>query len=227
MKLGNRVGRIFHMPVDIGIVTTTLGSTRHVAIHDHKSRGIAFHAFPCTRFGFPLSLAEFKKTNGDHYSAFYAATEGRFPGQTPTAMLFGIVLGHDEALLYDRFGLAAQMTSGKPKVIRKKIRIMASLGEIQAVFSDLPAEPLDPISGKTITCPACSARPIELMSFLDEWKRSGCSYIQMILCKECADMVSGREWLGSVLCRNCGSRVKESATTCNLCGKYPFAANLT
>jgi len=213
------------MDGNMDIVATALGAARPVAISDHKARDVAFHAFPCTRFGSPLSLAEFKETDGESCLAFYAATIGRFRGPTPTAMVFGIVAGHDEALIYDRFGLAARLTSGKPVVIRKKIRVVASLDRIKELLSDSLNVVLDPISGKVVTCPACVTHPVGIRSFLDGWERSGSSYLRMILCEKCKAMVSGREWQGSVLCANCGSRVKEDADTCKLCGEYPFSAN--
>jgi predicted RNA-binding Zn-ribbon protein involved in translation (DUF1610 family) len=214
------------MSADIDIIATMLGAARPVAVYAHKSRNVAFQAYPCSRFGFPLSLSEFKRAGGNNYRAFYAATIGKFPGRIPVAMLFGIVLGHDEALIYDRFGIAVQLSSSKNKVIRKKLRVVTSLASMHSMFNDLPVTPLAPISGKIITCPACASQPIEIGSFLDDWKRSGCSYIQIPLCASCNSMVSGHEWLGTALCRNCGIRVKEDAMKCKLCGEYPFAANL-
>lgn len=214
------------MPADIDIVATTLGAARHVPVLSHGGRNTAFHAYPSSRFGFPLSLAEFKMADGNHYRASYAATIGKFPGRTPVAMLFGIVVGREEALIYDRFGLAAHINSSKNKVIRKKLRVVTTLGELRAALNGLPVTPLAPISGKVITCPACSSQPVRLKSLLDKWTHSGRSYIQMPLCESCAAMVSGRQWLGTALCRNCGTRVKEDAAECRLCGKYPFAAKV-
>jgi ribosomal protein L40E len=214
------------MPVDIDIVATTLGAARPVAILGHGGRSTAFHAYPSSRFGFPLSLSEFKMAGGNHYRASYAATIGKFPGRTPVAMLYGIVAGHDEALIYDRFGLAAHLNSGKTKVIRKKLRVAISLVDLGAALNCLPLTPLGPISGKTVTCPACTSERVRLKSFLDGWKRSGRSYIQMPLCESCASMVSGRQWLGTAVCQSCGTRVREDAHKCKLCGEYPFAAKV-
>ena len=210
----------------IDIVATKLGAARPVAILDNSGHKIAFYIYPRSRFGFPLSLAEYKKSDGRHYRAFYSSTIGKFPGRNPSAMVFGIVAGDTEALIYDRFGLAAHLTSAKPRVIRKKLRISASHSEINDAISSNALTPLAPISGKVVVCPACESQPVRLKSFLEEWKRAGRTYIQMPLCHNCASMVSAREWLGSVLCRNCGSRTKENADTCSFCGKYPHVVNM-
>lgn len=212
------------MLTGIDIVATKLGAARPVALLDHNTQEPAFGAYPSSRFGFPLTAAEYKETQENPYCAFYAATIARFPGRNPTAMLFGVVAGRDETLIYDRFGLAAHLTAGRSKVNRNKTRVSASQGEIRAAFSGSILTPLAGISGKTVTCPACGSQPVRLKSFLDGWKHSGRRYIQMLLCDACKSMVTGREWLGSVICRNCGTRVSEKSEKCNLCGEYPLPA---
>jgi RNA polymerase subunit RPABC4/transcription elongation factor Spt4 len=212
------------MLTGIDIVATRLGAARPAAVLDHNTQKTAFHAYPSSRFGFPLTAAQYKETEANPYCAFYAATIARFPGRNPTAMLFGIVAGRDETLIYDRFGLAAHLTAGRSKVNRTKTRVTASHGEIRAALSGSTLTPLAAVSGKTVTCPACGAQPVRLKSFLNNWNRSGRRFMQMLLCDTCLSMVTGREWLGSIVCRNCGTRVSENSEKCIFCGEYPLPA---
>jgi len=213
------------MTIAIDIIATTLGAARPATVLGHASTKTIFQAYLCSRFGFPLSVAEFEKNDGNNNIAFYAATIGKFPGRNPTSMVFGIVAGQEEVLVYDIFGLVALITPKKTKVIRKKMRVAASFDAIRDASLLMAATPLAPVSGRVAACPACGEQAVKLKTFLDNWKQSGRLYVQMPLCRNCASMTSGREWMGSVLCRNCGSRVKEGKDKCQLCGEYPLPAH--
>jgi hypothetical protein len=52
------------MPAEIDIVATSHGLARPVAVLGHGGRNVTFHSYPSSRFGFPLSLAEFEKAAG-------------------------------------------------------------------------------------------------------------------------------------------------------------------
>jgi hypothetical protein len=210
----------------IDILATKLGAARPVSIVARGSDTVAFDSYPCTDYGLPLSPREFQEAAGTCHMAFFAATVARFPGRTPSAMVFGMVAGREQVLVYDRFGLAARMTRKGNKLIRKKIRIVTSIDQIMSASENASVTPLGPISGRTVSCPACGENPVSLKSFLDKWNASRCSYMQMLLCSKCAAMVTGREWLGSMLCRNCGSRVSEASELCRFCGEYPLLAGL-
>jgi len=212
------------MLTSLDIVATKLGAARPAPVLDHNTQNPAFNAYPSSRFGFPLTAAEYKKTQENPYCAFYAPTIAKFAGRNPTAMLFGVVVGPDETLVYDRFGLAAHLRAGKSKVNRSKTRLSASHTQIRDALSGTQLSPLAAIAGKTVTCPACGSQPVRLKTFLDSWQRSGRQYMEMLLCDTCKSMVAGRDWLGSVVCRNCGTRVSEKSEKCKLCGEFPLPA---
>jgi hypothetical protein len=210
----------------IDILATRLGAARPVSVFTHGRDEVVFDAYPCGPFGFPLTPREFEEAAGDCSMAFFSATIGRFPGRTPSSILFGVVVSDERVLIYDRFGLAARVTAEASKLIRKKLRLTASAAQIISAAKNALITPLAPISGRMVTCPACRENPVNLKSYLDKWSKSKCSYMQMLLCSKCEAMVSGREWLGSTLCRNCGSRVSEKEELCPLCGEYPLLAGL-